>query len=132
MKNLRITTIFLIMTCLVAGCGSDTSTAKKMMQAVPVKGVVKLKGKPLTQGSIRFEPEDGGREASGSINPDGSFVMSTFENEDGAVQGLHRVAVVGAGGGKKDPVPIKYHNFVTSGLTLEVTADKTDYVVELK
>ena len=119
-------------TFLASGCGSDNSAINIAMKPVPVKGTVTLKGKPLTQGTIRFEPDSGGREAQGDIQPDGSFVLTTFDAKDGAVEGEHRVAVMGAGGGKKDPVPLKYHNYSSSGIVVEVSADKTDYTIELR
>lgn len=120
------------LTFLASGCGSDNSAVSIAMKPVPVKGTVTLNGKPLTQGTIRFEPDSGGREAQGDIQPDGSFVLTTFDAKDGAVEGEHRVAVMGAGGGKKDPVPLKYHNFSSSGIVVEVSADKSDYTIELR
>ena len=64
-----------------------------MGATVPVKGKVTYKGKPLTEGEIVFEPDNSGREAHGSIQPDGSFELTTFKTGDGAVPGTHRVAV---------------------------------------
>ena len=52
-------------------------------------------GKPLTEGQIVFEPDNSGREAHGSIQPDGTFELSTFAKGDGA-QG-HRIKIGGLG-----------------------------------
>ena len=113
------------------GCGSGTVESQKLLQPVPVKGSVLFKGKPLAGGSIRFEPVDGGREAAGAIGPDGSFSLSTFQNHDGAVVGLHRVGIE-ADGGKKIKLPMKFRSPASSGIELEVTPNKTEYVVDLK
>lgn len=114
-----------------SGCGSAPPAAISNQTTIPVKGVVTIKGRPVAQGSISFEPENGGREANGNIE-NGTFVLSTFQNEDGAVAGLHRVAVKGAAGGKKDPIPVKFHNYSSSGITIEVKPDQTDYKIDLK
>ena len=81
------------------GCGSDPS--HYVGQTVPVKGKVTYKGKPLTEGQIIFEPDAGGREAHGSIQPDGTFELTTFTKGDGAVTGTHRVAVTSGKVGKQ-------------------------------
>src|SRR5262245_16358306 len=73
------------------GCGGSDGKPPEGL-TVPVKGQVTYKGKPLTGGSIMFEPVDGGREAHGTIQPDGTFSLSTFRSGDGAVRGVHRVA----------------------------------------
>ena len=70
---------------LLAGCNQRPPTA-------PVTGVVLYKGKPLTHGSIMFQPDAGppGRSVIGS---DGTFTLWTFEENDGAIVGRHRVRV---------------------------------------
>ena len=118
---------------IVSGCGgSAPEKAASLSSTVAVKGKVSLKGKPLTQGSVSFEPTDGGREAFGNINSDGSFTLTTFAKEDGAVRGTHRVAVKAAGGGKKDPVPLKYQSYSSSGVEVTVAEDKPEITIELK
>ena len=76
-------------------------------------------GKPLTEGQIVFEPDNSGREAHGSIQPDGEFELSTFANGDGAVPGTHRVAVTSGKIGKQ-VVPVKYQNTSSSKTEVEV------------
>lgn len=117
----------------VSGCGgSAPEKAAALASTVPVKGKVMLKGKPMTTGSISFEPTDGGREAFGNIGADGSFTLTTFKADDGAIKGSHRVAVKAAGGGKKDPVPLKYQNYASSGIQVEVTEEKPELTIDLK
>ena len=109
-----------------SGCGEDGKAAP--VSTVPVKGMVRYKGRPLTRGVIQFEPASIGREASGEIQPDGTFTLSTYGTGDGAVLGPHRVAVTGAG----KAVPVKYSNFASSRIEVEVTANQTDYSIDLK
>jgi hypothetical protein len=113
---------------LSSGCGSTSGTF--VGSTVPVKGKVSYKGKPLSQGEIVFEPDSGGREAHGSIGPDGAFELTTFKHGDGAVAGTHRVAVTGTS--KKDNVPIKFKNVSSSKTQVEVAEGKTEYNVDLR
>jgi hypothetical protein len=87
-----------------------------------VKGRVTYRGKPLTKGSITFEPTDGGREARGTIGPDGTFVMTTDQDGDGALIGVHRVSVADAGQTLR----------TRKDVHVRVTADRSDYVVDFQ
>ena len=114
----------------VSGCGS--SEAKPYLTAtVPVKGKVIYQGKNLTGGSIIFEPEGAGREARGTIQADGTFTLSTYAKDDGAVLGPHRVAVDGKSNDGK-ALPIKFKNFSSSKYEIEITQDKAEYAIDLK
>ena len=76
------------------GCGDpDVSRAVKVYE---VKGSVLLEdGKPLTSGTVEFEPVSGSvYQASGEIGPDGSFSLKTADSGDGAAPGEYRVKVV--------------------------------------
>jgi hypothetical protein len=67
--------VFALSAC--AGCGS--SGADTAAALIPVKGKVTIKGEPLAAGTVRFEPDDFGRPASGKLNADGTFVLSTLK-----------------------------------------------------
>jgi hypothetical protein len=110
----------------LTGCGAHQgrSYTRKL---IPVKGTITYKGKPLTKGTIRFEP-DAGRKASGAIRPDGTFVLSTVQPGDGAVPGVHRVAVTAP----RRTIPGKFSNFSLSQIEVEVKAGQTDYPIDLK
>jgi hypothetical protein len=115
--------------CLLApfaGCGS--SAAPQGAKTFPVQGKVTYKGQPLKTGSITFEPEGAGRDGHADIQPDGTFVLTTYKNGDGAVGGTHRVAVSNAG----KAVPLKYASVSSSKVEIEVSEGKTDYRIELK
>jgi len=77
---------------LFSGCGDGR------LSTAPVKGIVTCDGKPVTSGSVSFSPvveggnaASGARPASGAVQPDGSFVLSTYEANDGALVGKHIV-----------------------------------------
>ena len=96
------------------------------------------KGKPLETGSIQFIPAKG-RSASGVIK-EGNFVMSTYDELDGAIPGKHAVIISAYKevkvAGSTEPeqvliVPEKYANAASSGLTVEIpSGGKKD--IELK
>jgi hypothetical protein len=112
----------------MSGCGASAGTPPATL---PVQGKVTYKGQPLTGGSIDFEPDGAGREAHARIKNDGTFTLSTYSENDGAVPGLHRVAVTGSAKGVRS-LPAKYRGFASSGIEVEVTKDKTDYPITLE
>jgi hypothetical protein len=77
------------------GCGNQSS-----YEVATVRGTVTLDGKPLTGGKVMFAPIAEGQNAKagkpgfGALGPDGSFVISTYGVEDGAVIGKHWVSVM--------------------------------------
>ena len=79
-----------VLACFVpvaVGCGPDR------LETAPVRGHVAFDGNPLTSGRIMFWPDDGGLPAGGQIEPDGSYLLRTYEEGDGAVLGAHRVTI---------------------------------------
>jgi hypothetical protein len=70
----------------LAGCGSDSELGS-------VHGVVRLDGKPLATGTVRFIPASG-RAATGTIQSDGTFTLGTYGESDGALIGKHQVAIL--------------------------------------
>jgi hypothetical protein len=124
----------LALTLSLAGCSGDPDK----IGAVPASGTVTYKGKPLETGSIQFIPAKG-RSASGVIK-EGNFVMSTYDELDGAIPGKHaviisaykEVKVAGSTEPEQDLiVPEKYANAASSGLTVEIpSGGKKD--IELK
>jgi hypothetical protein len=118
-----------LLACVAAyGCG-DNRPAR-----VPVSGRVLIDGKPLTIGSVRFVPAKG-RMSTGVLDSDGRFTLTCFENNDGAVPGLHQVAVNGLQRFSDWEVrwhaPKKYMDERTSGLTQEISRPTEDVVINL-
>jgi hypothetical protein len=116
---------------------------------IPIKGEVVYNGAPLKdvpQGLVRYLPSTTeGRQASGRIQPDGSFVLTTFKNADGVVPGEYNITVTaytthpeltrqqveaGAGRGMTPPkllIPEKYTDQNASGLTDSVNSDHSGF-----
>lgn len=123
---------------LMAGCSSSNNP-----KTYPVTGKVTYRGQPVTSGMIMLTPVDGGHAATGSLERDGSFRLTTFEKDDGAVPGSYQVAIQafpaeGAGlpgaefAGKPPPIPPKYASAMSSGLTAEITAGENTLDFPLK
>ncbi len=74
-----------ILVLIPAGCDNGPNVA-------PVHGKITVGGKPLTEGNIVFMPSNG-RMAHGKIQPDGSYRLTTFESNDGALIGDHSVTI---------------------------------------
>lgn len=69
---------------LSAGCGG--------LNLGQVSGQVKSNGKIVTTGMIMFHPKNGPT-AVGTIQPDGSYTLTTLQPDDGALVGAHRVTI---------------------------------------
>lgn len=113
-----------------SGDGSGVSTA-------PVSGRITLEGQPLPWGVVIFTPTDR-RPATGLIQPDGTYQLSTDKDGDGASIGEHGVSVIytdqkpGAETNREAPppkwlVPRRYGEPSLSGLQFTVQAN-TDNV----
>jgi hypothetical protein len=69
------------------GCGAgsdDLPTAK-------VSGKVTANGAPVTGGDLVFAPIGKGKNAGGTVGSDGSFTLTTYIKDDGAIVGKHKV-----------------------------------------
>ena len=61
-----------------------------------VSGTVRYNGKPVTSGSVIFTPTSqggGGHVATGPIDSNGSYTLTTFDTGDGALIDKHVVTV---------------------------------------
>jgi hypothetical protein len=85
---------------LAATFGCSGEKPPQIGQTYEVRGQVLLaNGSPLAAGRITLVPNDEKNvQASGSINPDGSFVLTTKTEGDGAGPGDYRVRI--------DPLPV--------------------------
>jgi hypothetical protein len=111
----------------LAGCNTGPEVAI-------VRGKVELDGEPLKTGAV-LTSTSAGRGAQGTINANGEFELGTFAANDGALPGVHKVAIVAndpnIGTGPealagKSLVPQRYTNAATSGLEIEVTAGEVN------
>ena len=130
--------VFLLPLIFVIGCGGS--------KTLPVNGTVVFTGatenaKELAGYNITIEPEAPNAEGkkhsgSGVIGADGTFKISTFDLNDGAVPGKHKVAITppvlnGEGPAPKPLIPSRYSDLGTSGLIITVEAGKPDIKLEV-
>jgi hypothetical protein len=118
---------------IIAGCSGGNA-----LDTFPVRGEVTYNGQPLGEGTVVYLPaEPGGRQATGALQPDGTFSLTTRERDDGAVKGAYKIviyayephpgepqsreereAIAQAGGLKRGfIIPEKYADAATSDLT---------------
>ncbi|MCI0360945.1 MAG: hypothetical protein L0211_20900 [Planctomycetaceae bacterium] len=78
----------LTLTLLLAGCGSGGANT------APVKGKVTANGQPVTGGEITLTPSQdlNATIAGGTVASDGTFVLTTETEGDGAAIGMHTVS----------------------------------------
>ena len=111
----------------LAGCGKPAY----QLETAPVHGKVTLDGQPLASGYV-VVPTARGRMASGKIQPDGTYVMTTYEEGDGVQVGTHPVVVnelppdefSPVPAHERVPIPARYTSAGTSGLTVDVRPDE--------
>lgn len=122
--------------CLLAlalGCGAKVDP--NAPETAVVQGTIQFRGAPLPEGIVRFHPdESAGNPASGMIQPDGSFELSTYNRHDGAVVGAHKVTVEIAlrlDGSTPDPpiqLPKPYGDKEQTPLEVTVESGKTNRI----
>ena len=87
---------------LISGCGVEKFPIR------PAKGKVVCNGQPVTIGSVSFTPVgepnavETGKPASGMLDKDGTFVLTTNDRFDGAIVGKHNVRYFGPEGGDEE------------------------------
>jgi hypothetical protein len=119
---------------LAGGCGRGAHE----LETAPVRGTITLDGEPVTSGYI-VVPTAKGRMASAKIEPDGSFVFSTYRKGDGVQVGTHPVTVnevprdefSSVPANLRVTIPERYKSAGTSGLTVEVKPGER-HTVEFK
>jgi hypothetical protein len=139
-RSLRALALLAALAATPAGCAPNNDRPK----TVPVQGKVTFKGEPVTKGTVTFQA-DSGQSAVGQIQPDGTYRLGSFEQNDGAIPGHYKVMIIandadptkipGSSPGYKPPrdlVPRKYGSFETSGLEADVAEGKTAIDFELK
>ncbi len=87
----------LLLLGVASGCGGGGGEK----EVIPISGKVTCNGEPVTSGSVMFVPDvdpavDGnpGKPASGALDENGEFVLTTYVKGDGVVIGKHRVSVI--------------------------------------
>lgn len=99
----------------------------------PVHGTVvypdKSPATDLAGGIVSLESNDRKRSAHGLIRPDGTFRLSSYEEDDGAQPGEYRVLIRPApaekvGDTKPPTIDPRYLRYETSGLTVTIKPEK--------
>ena len=97
--------VWLGLAVVITGCKQSP------YELVPVCGTISIDGQPLSAGRVMFAPIargdglDAGKPAFGNLQPDGSFVLSTYQDNDGAIAGDHWVTIFGPKQGADGTVP---------------------------
>ncbi|NLE37617.1 MAG: DUF4198 domain-containing protein [Pirellulaceae bacterium] len=117
-----------LLAAAMIGCGDGRP------RRVPVSGQVLIDGEPLTHGQIRLTPANA-RPATAEIAPDGRFTLTTFDEGDGVVPGVHPVSVAAneylSETRQRWHAPKKYADPTTSGLTATVDGPNDSLVITL-
>ncbi len=75
----------------LSGCGGPSG----LPNMVPIRGTVSFRGELLKEGTGLYVPKgQGGRQARGDIQPDGSFRLTTLRKKDGAQKGAYNIIVI--------------------------------------
>jgi hypothetical protein len=111
-----------VLSLLLSGCRPSYQR-----ETAPVRGQVTVDSQPATSGYVVVVPASG-RMAKGIIQNDGSFIMGTYEADDGVQLGTHPVVVhpvpAEENFSRKLPgptIPERYGISSTSHLQIEVT-----------
>jgi len=98
-----------------SGCGSDMA---------PVNGTVERDGRVVPGGNVIFRPIGAGKLATGVIQSDGSFQLTTNRLNDGAVVGQYRVTIAGERDSTNEDTRTTFVG--PADLTLDVVAGTTN------
>lgn len=121
----------------IAGCGESFEK-----EVAPVTGTVSCGGETMTAGMVIFTPKvkpgtnmmDAGKTATGLIRSDGTYVLTTYDAEDGAIIGEHEVRIFKpTPEDDESPEAMDYDidpNLCGRNL-LRVTVEDTDNVIDL-
>jgi hypothetical protein len=89
--------ILIVITNLLLGC------SKSAFEVVPVQGKVTIDGQVMSKGRVVFAPIgksggiDAGKPAFGVIQSDGTYILRTYQDDDGAIVGDHTVTIYDTG-----------------------------------
>jgi hypothetical protein len=121
-RSMRVS--FVLVGALLVGLSACTGRPRTF----PVKGTVMYNGKPVPKGTVLFTPVNGGTTATGELNQDGTYRLTTYKPGDGACLGEYRVVIMAMEGPVQgDPpvappplIPDKYSSLALSDLKANV------------
>ncbi len=141
MRALHIFIACLVL-ALLAGCQEKSNR----LPVYKASGVLKYRDKPLDRATVSLYCPANGATSYSMTNPNGEFVLSTYETGDGAPEGEYIVTVTkmtendddgsyidengdihekrgGGGGGIRSLIPEKYSNQELSELRFTITPE---------
>lgn len=127
----RISTGLLLICFAFAGVLTGCSQPK----FYPVRGkVIVFAVGPLTEGEIHFRPVSRpGLVASGQIQKDGTFSVSTPDHGEGVLEGDCQVEIIVNPVDGKKRIAERYGSYSTSGLSYTITArDENYFILDVK
>ena len=132
-------------TLLQLGCSASKDRWTKARPAVyRASGIVTQAGDPLEGAMVVYLSPDGKHSAHGRTDDQGKFVLTTFNDHDGAVEGVHKVTITkteyiekrtsydtpgepSVARIPKQLLPAKLSKPESSGLTAEVTPNGPNF-----
>ncbi len=142
--------IFAMLVATLTGCGGAAVESNPLPATVPVTGVLRLDGKPLSLATVLFVPSGAtkGVECVGFTDDEGKFSLEQIRGGKGAPPGEYRVAVsrylkngepvklgpdeFPANVGAVESMPLKYSSPTESILVVTVPPSGGEIPVELK
>ena len=88
-RNLSLAVVGLTVLSLI-GCGGETVKRPPLGK---VHGIVTYKGKPISGAVVSFIKDKAPRVATGTTDANGNYKLTTFDTNDGAFVGTHKVTV---------------------------------------
>ena len=143
MKPAKLTPVLFISLSLVlvlSGCSDEPERDP----TIKIHGKITYKGEALKRGTIVFFPEGGKKIATSEIDEDGTYTLTTYQSNDGALPGEHQVTITSERdmtnvlpedvkpGDKPWLIPRKYNQVKTSGLTATVPDKEKEINFDLK
>jgi hypothetical protein len=126
------TTRLLVFLLLVAALATLGCSKPKFY---PARGkVIVFAVGPLTEGEIRFRPVSRPNlVATGQVQKDGTFSLSTPGQGEGVLEGDCQVSIVVNPASGKRPIAERYGDYSTSGLSYTIAArDENYFILDVK
>ncbi len=138
-SNMQMAVILVGALLVLTGCDSGP-------EMVPIHGQVFYQDKPLAFGAVMLQSPRG-QPATGLIQPDGTFVLTTFDSEDGVVLGKQKVRITcyesqqpdsqkSPSSQRAEPmglgaslIPKKYTSYASSGFEVDIEPGHTEPLV---
>lgn len=123
--------------CALSAClfGCGESSGKPRPTIAPVSGKVTYKGQPVVDAAVTFINASSPRTAVGVTNAQGEFALTTFDTNDGALVGEHKVTIAKRQGAATAELRSPLEQAAQSGGNMEayrqaMTQDRKDVKVE--